>query len=87
MLAGEALQRKLINLSEIINNDISCENKDHRYRKHYKGNFFCHRISLIGRHLPRHCLLPPSIPMAVCGHLLSSVRWFVVNFQIRSQSE
>ena len=24
------MQSKLINLSEIINNDVSCENKDHR---------------------------------------------------------
>ena len=34
------MQSELINLSEIINNDISCENKDHRYRKPYDGNFF-----------------------------------------------
>ena len=40
MLAGQAMQSELINLSEIINNDISCENKDHRYRKPYDGNFF-----------------------------------------------
>ena len=40
MLAGLAMQGKLINLSEIINNDVSCENKDHRHRKPYNSNFF-----------------------------------------------
>ena len=40
MLAGYAMQSKLINLSEIISNDVSCENKDHRHRKPYDGNFF-----------------------------------------------
>ena len=39
MLAGQAMQSKLINLSEIINNDVSCENKDHRHRKPYDGIF------------------------------------------------
>ena len=34
------MQSKLINLSEIINNDLSCENKDHRHRKPYGSNFF-----------------------------------------------
>ena len=34
------MQSKLINLSEIINNDASCENKDHRHRKPYDDNFF-----------------------------------------------
>ena len=33
MLPGQAIQSKLINLSEIINNDVTCENKDHRQRK------------------------------------------------------
>ena len=33
MLAGKAMQSKLINLSEIINNNISLENKDHIHRK------------------------------------------------------
>ena len=33
MLAGYAMQSKLINLSEIINNNVSCKNKDHRQRK------------------------------------------------------
>ena len=36
MLAGKAMQSKLIILSEIINNDVSCENTDHRHRKPYK---------------------------------------------------
>ena len=31
MLAGQAMQSKLINLPGIINNDVSCENKDHRH--------------------------------------------------------
>ena len=39
MLSGQAMQSKLINLSEIIN-DASCENKDHRHRRPYIGNFF-----------------------------------------------
>ena len=30
MLAVKAMERKLTNLSEIIDNDVSCENKDHR---------------------------------------------------------
>ena len=34
------MQSKLINLPEIINNDVSCENKDHRHRKPYSSNFF-----------------------------------------------
>ena len=34
------MQSKLINLSEIINNDVSSENKDRRLRKPYDGNFF-----------------------------------------------
>ena len=33
MLAGKATQSKLINLSEIINNNISFENKEHIHRK------------------------------------------------------
>ena len=32
MFAGQAMQSKLINLSGIINNDASCENKDHRQK-------------------------------------------------------
>ena len=40
MLAGQAMQSKLINPSEIINNGLSCENKDHRHRKLYDGIFF-----------------------------------------------
>ena len=40
MLAGSAMQSKLINLSKMINNDVSCENKDHRHRKPHDGNFF-----------------------------------------------
>ena len=40
MSASQAMQSKLINLSEIINNDVSCENKDYRHRKPYDGNFF-----------------------------------------------
>ena len=40
MLAGQVMQSNLINLSEIINNDVSCENKLHRHRKPYGGNFF-----------------------------------------------
>ena len=40
MLAGWAMQSKLINLWEKINNYISCENKDHRHRKPCDGNFF-----------------------------------------------
>ena len=40
ILAVSAMQSKLINLSEIINNDVSCENKDHRHRKPCSGNFF-----------------------------------------------
>ena len=39
MLAGKAMQSKLINLSEIIKNNVSCEKKDHRHRKPYNGNF------------------------------------------------
>ena len=39
MLAGQAMQSKLINLSEIINSDVSCGNKDHKHRKPYDGNF------------------------------------------------
>ena len=31
---------RLINLSEIINNDLSWGNKDHRHRKPYDSNFF-----------------------------------------------
>ena len=34
------MQSKLINLSEIISSDVSCENKDHRHRKPYDGNLF-----------------------------------------------
>ena len=34
------MQSKLINQSETINNDVSCENKDHRHRKPYDDNFF-----------------------------------------------
>ena len=34
------MQSKLINLSEIINDNVSCENNDHRHRKPYRGNFF-----------------------------------------------
>ena len=34
------MQSKLINLSEIINNDVSCENKNHRHRKPYDSNLF-----------------------------------------------
>ena len=41
------MQSKLINLLEIINNDVSCENKDHRHRKPYDGNFFYRRKSCI----------------------------------------
>ena len=33
------MQSKLINLSEIIDNDVSCENKEHRHRKPYDGIF------------------------------------------------
>ena len=44
MLAGKAMQSKLINLSEIINNNVSCENKDHRHRKPYNGNFLLSQI-------------------------------------------
>ena len=40
MFTGSSMQSKLINLSEIINNDVSCEKKDHRHRKPYDGNFF-----------------------------------------------
>ena len=40
MLAGSAMQSKLINLSKMINKDVSCENKDHRHRKPHDGNFF-----------------------------------------------
>ena len=32
------MQSKLINFSEIINNDVSCEDKDHRHRKPCDGN-------------------------------------------------
>ena len=39
MLAGKAMQSKLIILSEIINNDVSCENTDHRHRKPYEDFF------------------------------------------------
>ena len=44
------MQSKLINLSEIINNDISCENKDHKHRKPYGHNFFAvhpHRMAFM----------------------------------------
>ena len=34
------MQSKLIILSEIINNDVSCENNDHGHRKPHDGNFF-----------------------------------------------
>ena len=34
------MQSKLINLPEIINNDVSCENEDQGHRKPYDGNFF-----------------------------------------------
>ena len=34
------MQSKLITLSEIINNDVSCENKVHRHRKPDDSNFF-----------------------------------------------
>ena len=40
MLADYAMQSKLVNLSEIINNDVSCENKDHKHIKPYDGNSF-----------------------------------------------
>ena len=40
MLVGQAMKSKLIDLSEIINTDLSCENKDHRHRKPYDGSFF-----------------------------------------------
>ena len=33
ILAGQAVQSKLINISEIINNDVTGENKNHRHRK------------------------------------------------------
>ena len=46
------MQSKLINLSEIINNDVSCENESHRHG------------SLIGWRLRRHCRMPALIPMA-----------------------
>ena len=39
MLAGLAMQSKVINLSEIINNDVGCENKNHIHRKPYNSNF------------------------------------------------
>ena len=39
MLDVEAMQSKLIYLSEKINNDVSCENIDHRHRKPYNSNF------------------------------------------------
>ena len=39
MLAGQAMQSKIINLSKIIKNDVSCENKDHRHRKPYDAIF------------------------------------------------
>ena len=35
MSPGLAMQSKLINLSEIVNDDISCENKDHRFFEHF----------------------------------------------------
>ena len=57
------MQSKLINLSEIINNDVSCENKDHR-QKTLRRHFFGRRKSHIRRHLRRHYRLPPPIPMA-----------------------
>ena len=50
MLAGQAMQIKLVNHLEIINNDVICESKDHKYRKPYLGNFFA-----VGWNLQWHC--------------------------------
>ena len=62
MLTGKAMERKLTNLSEIINNDVSCENKDHR--KPYNSIFCCCRKSHIGRHLRWHCQPPSPVSIA-----------------------
>ena len=34
------MQSQLTNLSEIIDNDISCENKDHRNRNPTEGSIY-----------------------------------------------
>ena len=34
-------------------------------RKPLRRHFFCRRKTNIGRHLRRHCRMPPPIPMAV----------------------
>ena len=43
-----------IDLSEIINNDISCENKDHRHRKSYDGIFLAIVNPTLDRNLRQH---------------------------------
>ena len=59
------MQSKLINLSDIIiNNDVSCENKDQQQKKTFQQQFFCYHKSDMGQHLGQHCQLPPPIPMA-----------------------
>ena len=51
MLAGQAMQSKKINFLELINNDVSCENKDHRHTKPYSNNFLLsyipHRVAFM----------------------------------------
>ena len=54
MLAGKAMQSKPINLSEIINIDVTYENEVHRQKILRRQQFFCRRKSHIGRHLRRH---------------------------------
>ena len=63
MLAVQAMQSKLMNLSEMINNNVSYKHKD-QTQKTLRRQFSCRRKSNIGRHLRQHCRLPPPIPMA-----------------------
>ena len=56
------MQSKLINLSEITDNDVSCEIKD---QKALQRQLFYDCKSHIGQHLQQHFQLSLSIPMAV----------------------
>ena len=63
MLAGWAMQSKLVNLSEIISNYVRCEKKTTDL-ENLITTIFCHCKSHIGRHLQRHFQLLLQIPIA-----------------------
>ena len=62
MLSVQNMQSKLINLQGIINNNASCENKNHRHRKPYDGNFLAvinpTQGSIYGGIAGCHCRFP-----------------------------